>query len=205
MAVIGEIEAGARAADGALEAIGLGDDVIGQDAAIRETTDAEAVGVGVTEFNRAIDGGQDVAVIFLAPTLIESNAKIPAIAGGAARIGAYDHVIVRGEELGFEGKTIAVLRDGAAVDEQERGVTKSGIEGRGLGDKSFDLKAVVALEMDFLGFAEFDPREMLLVDMGQLAKALFTGDEKLTGQVGFADPCDQRAIVGECEGPSALS
>ena len=144
----------------------------------------------MTEFNRAIDGGQDVAVIFLAPALIESKAKIPAIAGGAARIGADNHVIVRGEELGFEGKTIAILTDGASVDEQEGWVTKSGIEGRGLCDKSFDLKAVVALAMDFLGFAEFDLGEMLLVDMSQLAKALFAGDEKLTGQFGFADPRD---------------
>ena len=40
VAVTGEIEGGARTADGALEAIGLCDDVIGQDAAIRKATDA---------------------------------------------------------------------------------------------------------------------------------------------------------------------
>ncbi len=118
MAVAGEIEGGARAADSTLEAIGLGDDVIGEDAAIRVAADTEAPGVRVTEFNGVINGGQDIALIFLAPTLIETKAKIPAITGGTARIGAYDHVIIRCEELGFEGKTIAVLRDRATVDEQ---------------------------------------------------------------------------------------
>ncbi|MHC4677051.1 MAG: hypothetical protein ACYTBZ_31610, partial [Planctomycetota bacterium] len=40
-------------------------------------------------------------------------------------------------------------------------------------------------------------------DMCQLAKAVFTGDEQLTGQLGFADPGDQRAIVGEREASGA--
>ena len=57
------------------------------------------------------------------------------------------------EELGFEGKTMAILPDGAAVDEQDRRIAKSRIEGRGLGDESFNLEAVGAPEMNFFRFS----------------------------------------------------
>ncbi len=46
------------------------------------------------------------------------------------------------------------------------GYGKAGLKEWGLGDKSFNFEAVVALEMYFFGFTEFDLREEFLVDVG---------------------------------------
>ncbi len=64
-----------------------------------------------------IDTSQDVTVVFFAIPLVKRKAEIPAIAGGAARIGTHDHVTVRGKELGFEREAVTILTDRAAVDE----------------------------------------------------------------------------------------
>ena len=45
-------------------------------------------------------------------------------------------------------------------------LAKNRIEGRGLGDKSFNLEAVMAPAMNFFRFTKIDLREEFLVDMG---------------------------------------
>jgi hypothetical protein len=67
VAVIGGVEHLAGAGHRSLEAVGLGDHVVGQDAAVGPAADAETLGIGVAAGDGVVDRGHHVFVVLVPP------------------------------------------------------------------------------------------------------------------------------------------
>ncbi len=136
--------------DRALETICLGDDVVGQDAAIGPATNAEALRVGVTLGYRVIHCGHDVFEVLDAPFCKNRCRKVLPITARATRI-RYDHdITIRGEELGIPVKRKIILRDRASVNAEDGRVFLARIVVRWRENESLDLRAVGTGESNVL-------------------------------------------------------
>ena len=165
--VIGGEQHFTRSGDRAREAIGLGDHVIGEDPAVGPAAHAQPLGVGEPVRDRVIDGGHDVIEILVAPIRPDRLAVVLTVAGGPARVGKDDRVPPRGEQLGLEVESVAVLRDGAAVDPQQRRAGGPAAP-RTLINEGLDLRPVPTGKTHLLDGRELQTRGQAVVGVGEL-------------------------------------
>ena len=163
VAVVGDVEHFARSGDGALEAVGLGDDVVGEDAAVRPAAHAQAVGVGPALFDGVVDARHHVLEVGVAPVRPQRRREVLSVTRRAARVGAHDHVAVGREELRLELEGVAVLRDGAPMDAQDCGVGAAVLVVGREGDEAFDLDPAFGGKLYVAGFGDVERREEVVV------------------------------------------
>ena len=120
VAVVGDVEGRAGAGVGGLEAVGLGDHVVGEHAAVGPAADRQSVGVGIAAGDGVVDRGHHVVEVLVAPGLPDRGREVLAVAGRAARVGHDHDVAGAGEELALEVEAEVVLHHRPAVDAQHR-------------------------------------------------------------------------------------
>ena len=123
----------------------LGDDGIGEDAAVAPAAHAEAVGIGQPDGDHVIHGGLEIQHLFVAPVGGDRDLVFFAAARAAAVIHIHHHVAVGGEQLALEIEGVGILSVGTAVDAQQRRVLAAGLEIRRLGQQAVDFVAVLGL------------------------------------------------------------
>ena len=103
------------------EAIGLRDDPVGEEAAVRIPRHAQPVDVDRVAFDGVVDPCHDVFVILEPPAAPRRPAERLAVAGGGAGVDVEHHVAVGGQQLPVEGEVVAVGAVRAAVDLEDHG------------------------------------------------------------------------------------
>src|SRR5215469_10117991 len=146
----------ARAGDGGLETVGLGDGEHGHEAAVAPAGDAYALRIdGVFRLN-GVHAFEDVTQVAVAEVLAVGFGEGLALAEAAARIGLQHEVAERGESGGAQSAAPAPARlrgrGGAAVDFDDQRIFLAGIEVLWLEQPALDAE-LVAFPGKRYGFA----------------------------------------------------
>ena len=120
-AVEGHGRGHAGSADRGFEAVGAGDGVVGEDAAVAPAGDGEAIGIGDADGDGFVDAGEQVFDFVVAPVGGDGLGVVLAAAGAAAVVHVELGVALGGEPLAQEVEAVLVLSVGAAVDEEDHG------------------------------------------------------------------------------------
>ena len=96
----------AGSADAGLEAVGAGDRVVGEDAAVAPASDGEAIGIGNTHRDSLIDAGQQIFDFEVAPVGGDRLGVVLPAAGAAAVVHVELGVALGGEPLAQEVEAV---------------------------------------------------------------------------------------------------
>ncbi len=155
---------------GPLEAVGLGDHVIGQHAAVGPAGHAQAVRIAPATLDGIVHRGHHIIEIGPAPVAPDGHAERLPVTGRAARVGHHDQVAIGGIQLCFKMKAKVVLRLRAAVDLAESpGIFCPSMKpGRGLMmNPSIGVPSRL-VNWHFHHFAQLDSLQQFLVGEGRL-------------------------------------
>ena len=140
--------------DGGGEAIGLADDPVRHETAIRPTPDANAFGVDKAQFEHLIERGHQVDVVFAAPVADDRAPEGLAVAVGAAGVHVEDHEAHAGKNLQLVEERPAVLRVRPAVDLHHGGIELVLVKAGRLEQPAFQLPSVGCGEVVLLGLGD---------------------------------------------------
>jgi hypothetical protein len=173
-------------------------------AAVGAPEHAQPFGVDeVVALERRVDDGHQVLVVDRAPARPElagahdRPAPLLRVARRAARVRVDDGVASAGVDLRLVEEAVAVLRERAAVDVQERRIGLALLEAGRPGDPRLDLGAVLRDGREALRRAQLTAGTELLADLGQLLVA----DEELAqirrGRACAGDPSVDDVVTRE--------
>jgi hypothetical protein len=108
--------ADAGAAGCCFETRSAGDGVVGEDASVAPSADAETSGIGVAFAHGFIDGGEQVFNFMMSPVGEDGLLVDVSAARAAAVVHVEDGESAGGEELALEGEGVGILAVGSAVN-----------------------------------------------------------------------------------------
>src|SRR6185369_3575699 len=109
--------------------------------------------------------GEDILRVAMAPVRVDRLLELLSAAGASAGVRGDDDVAVRGEPLPLRLEVVLELADGAAVDAQDRRISRSRlrrggtaalVEVRRRDEEPVDLRAVLAPELRLGDLAEVE-------------------------------------------------
>ena len=160
----------ARSADGGLEAIGAGDGVVGEDAAVAPAGDASRLG-SATPIATALSTPASRSIDFVvAPVGRDRLGVILPAPRTAAIVDVQLGIALGRQPLAQKVEAVLVLPVGTAVDEQNHRHRRSRLEVRRLGQQAVHFGAVLALELDVFGRHQVQLGHQRIVVRGQLAQ-----------------------------------
>ena len=146
------------------ESLVVGDDPVGEIAAIRTAGDAEGLGIGQAVRDEGVHAAEDVAHRAGAPVAVVGLVERPAVALGAARIGVQDADPAGGEDLELPHRRPAVQGVRTAVDlGHERLPALAGRDEPALDLAAIDAPAALG------GLSELQVGQDVRIELGQTA------------------------------------
>src|SRR5206468_11204056 len=139
--------------------------------AVASARPVEPLPVDPVRFERVIDAGHEVFVIFAAPIADARGRELLPVRVAPARIRIEDAVAAAGEHLELMKEAVAVRRMRAAVDLEHERPFLRGVEAARLHEPALDHPAIRAPELDALGGCDVTSPQQLAVEIGEAAKA----------------------------------
>src|SRR5438093_6026312 len=153
------------------EARGVPDDPVRHEPAVASARHVEPLPVDPVRFERVIDAGHEVFVIFAAPIADARGRELLPVRVAPARIRIEDAVAAAGEHLELMKEAVAVRRMRAAVDLEHERPFLRGVEAARLHEPALDHPAIRALELDALRRGDVASPHELAVEVGEAAEA----------------------------------
>ena len=171
--------------NGGFEFVGLGDEPLGELAAVADALDAHALTIDPqVAAHRRADTVQNILGFVAVLIAKDGVGELLAVTGRAAIVDVQDGVAMRGVDLIFDIERGAVLAVRAAVNVHDERMLRGGGHAERLGEEGFDFKlVVVAGEGEGFDFGELFSGEKLGIQVGELAGRAVTGLEKKFGRV----------------------
>lgn len=136
--------------------VGLAHDPCREDAAAAAARDEEVGRVNEATRDDVIHRGHQVVVVLARVVVVDEIAELLAVARAAARIGIDDDVARRSVRLDLGGESVAVVREGPAVDLENERILPGRVELGRLDDPSLDPPFVEGgFAPELLGGPEF--------------------------------------------------